>query len=1009
MNYNLQKLKLFLLQKKYSDICNIIVKLQEHINLLYKTNFIEYNERMTIFNELFDITKILNSKYNDYINKEVEIPKSDDVSDSKSEILVSLGSDSSESNNKSSEQINDNQVFSNLLELNNFLLNNREDYDKLENNLKIFPVNDPLSEYTEKIRNMIKTYGLGSVSDSLVNYFGKQKSIMLNVDNFNLFSELEDIILCIGIDEINSEQISLNKKLNSELLSKTTKNYQQIYSKLEKEYYFLDFPNKFSDNDYLARTRILYLLNDKKIIRLKVIFKNDYLSINLKSSQINLPILYKKKNNIINLAKEKKIDTKFVKSFIRYDYIGNIYSMSDLSYIKFIEESYTKFIKIINQSILNLMKEFLSKTSKLKDMYEIIFLLLLGDDENYDIAGILLGLLKEKKNQVKNIYNLIYDNLSFYLQGKVKKSSLSIKEQTEKLKKINIDNVDFSKQLITNKSIPDNVKSLAMEKIEEMKSFNNEYFKQLTFVKHIINFPWPSSSEDHFYQSLKMDDKKSQEYVKNVEKKLKDSSYGHEEAKKSLLQVIGKWISNPGSQGTSFGLVGPPGVGKTLLAKSVSKSLDIPFAQITLGGQNDGEILHGHGYTYSGSQPGMIIKKMVEMCKSRCILYFDELDKACSKHGQVNEITSILIHLTDPNMNKTFQDRFFQGIDFPLDKVIMMFSYNDSSLVDPILLDRLKEINVNPYSLKDKIEIVNNFIIPELINSIGLQDIKINITNDIIEYLIENYTQEAGVREIKRKIEEIFLHINLDKLYKRGTFIKNCKSIKLDKRFINKILKNNIENSNLIHDKSEIGIINGLYATNSGNGGIVPIQIFKNISLSNDPSSSQLVLTGSQGDTMKESVTCSLTCAKQFLERALKTPKFNKLFNNKIKDLEEYLVNNFKSGFHVHTPSTATPKDGPSAGCAFTCAFISRILNRPIKNTIAMTGEIELTGRITKIGGLIYKLNGAKKAGVKEVFICDQNKKDLDEIKEKNPKLIDKNFKVTIVNYIDDLIDKILD
>jgi ATP-dependent Lon protease len=193
-------------------------------------------------------------------------------------------------------------------------------------------------------------------------------------------------------------------------------------------------------------------------------------------------------------------------------------------------------------------------------------------------------------------------------------------------------------------------------------------------------------------------------------------------AKKSLLQTIGKWISNPSSQGTCFGLVGPPGVGKTLLAKSISKALDIPFSEITLGGQNDGEILHGHGYTYSGSQPGLIIKKMVEMGKSRCILYFDELDKACSKHGSINEITSILIHLTDPNMNKTFQDRFFQGVDFPLDKAIIIFSYNDPKLVDPILLDRIKQIEVSAYNIIDKKKIVKNFIIPELVNSIGLNN-----------------------------------------------------------------------------------------------------------------------------------------------------------------------------------------------------------------------------------------------------------------------------------------------
>ena len=174
---------------------------------------------------------------------------------------------------------------------------------------------------------------------------------------------------------------------------------------------------------------------------------------------------------------------------------------------------------------------------------------------------------------------------------------------------------------------------------------------------------------------------KAMNYLDKVETTLQTSCYGHGEAKILLLQMIAKWISNSSAGGTCFGLVGPPGVGKTLLAKSVSKALNIPFAQITLGGQNDGELLHGHGYTYSGSQPGMIIKKMVEMGKSRCILYFDELDKTCSKHGNINEITSILIHLTDPNMNKTFQDRFFQGVEFPLDKVIMIFSYNDSKIV----------------------------------------------------------------------------------------------------------------------------------------------------------------------------------------------------------------------------------------------------------------------------------------------------------------------------------------
>jgi ATP-dependent Lon protease len=229
-----------------------------------------------------------------------------------------------------------------------------------------------------------------------------------------------------------------------------------------------------------------------------------------------------------------------------------------------------------------------------------------------------------------------------------------------------------------------------------MKTFNNEYHKQLTFVKHIINFPWAHNEDNKIIDNPIV-------YLDNIKNKLTTLSFGHEEAKKTLLQMIGKWITNPSSGGTCFGLVGPPGVGKTLLAKSVSDALNIPFGEITLGGQNDGEILHGHGYTYAGSQPGMIIKKMVEMGKSRCILYFDELDKACSKHGSVNEITSILIHLTDPTQNKEVYDKYFSGVELDFSKCIFIFSYNDASAIDRVLRDRITEIKVKPLKLDEKI------------------------------------------------------------------------------------------------------------------------------------------------------------------------------------------------------------------------------------------------------------------------------------------------------------------
>jgi ATP-dependent Lon protease len=388
---------------------------------------------------------------------------------------------------------------------------------------------------------------------------------------------------------------------------------------------------------------------------------------------------------------------------------------------------------------------------------------------------------------------------------------------------------------------------------------------------------------------------------------------------------------------------------------------------------------------------------MVEMGKSRCILYFDELDKACSKHGSINEITSILIHLTDPNMNKTFQDRFFQGVDFPLDKVIMIFSYNDSNLVDPILLDRLKQIEVNAYTISDKIKIVKEFIIPEIAESVGLlNESWINIPDSIIEWLVENYTNEAGVRSIKRKIEQIFLTLNLERLRLTNSNITN--NI-IDKDTIIRILDKPKNDETRIHDKASVGIISGLYATANGDGGIIPIQIFNNFSSNTSPY--EIKLTGKQGDVMKESVHCSLTAAINYIRTNLnKYPE--------IKNLDEHLINYFKYGFHVHAPSTSTPKDGPSAGCAFTSAFISRILNKPIRNDVAMTGEVELTGKITKIGGLNFKLNGAKKAGVKLVFVPKENENDLVDIKLKYPNLINEDFQVKYFEYIDEIIDLIL-
>lgn len=939
---NIKKLKVVILQYEYRKISDLIIRLEKHVNNLYLNNIIDTAKNTQIMGQLYNLSKSLNVYFNDYIVEKL------DYSDHLNTILVNLV-----------DLFTDEDSFFNRI------------LPIIKNSTEL-----PLFGLEKDIIDIMSDIGYDNLKELLSIYGNK----------FNLSKDQTKLI-----DEV------------SVIFVPTKINYFKVAN--HNEDYYWRLPTTFSNSDVLELTRELWIKNtidNTEYIKVEGFFINDTLSCFIKTCQLKYPILYESTKDLINKAHKLNISNSFTKKMIRYDYLGNIYCLSHDCYLEYLLKSFNKSLELYGSSFMNIMKDFVSKDTSIKKMYEYIFFLLLGNSNNVDIAGLLLNLVRDRKTNKTIIYNIIYQRLPYYLLLKIKKSSNNLKQELDRIKTVTTQDIDYKKILISNKDIPPYVKSLTLEKIEEMKNFNNEYYKQLTFVKSILNFPWPSPNDDLFFKNINSDISVSSKYLMEIENKLKELSYGHEEAKKILLQTIGKWISNPSSQGACIGLVGPPGVGKTLLAKSVGKALNIPFSEITLGGQNDGELLHGHGYTYSGSQPGLIIKKIIEMGKPRCILYFDELDKACSKNGSTNEITSILIHLTDPNMNKTFQDRFFQGIDFPLDKVIIIFSYNDPSTVDPILLDRITQIEISPYTTEDKVRTVRDFIIPEVIKSIGLDtklDQTISIDDSLIEYIIENYTSEAGVRSIKRKIEQIFLTLNLERYRENGN--TGSYVISITKDLITKILGESKQDHLKIHSKPCVGIVNGLYATSNGDGGIIPIQVFNNFSP--NINHYEIKLTGKQGEVMRESVHCSLTVAIDYIRRNISQYPIVSHDN-----IDNYLINNFRYGFHVHAPYASIPKDGPSAGCAFTCAFISRILNIPIKNNIAMTGEVELTGRVTKIGGLNYKLIGAKKSGVNIVYIPKDNERDLNEIKKKYPNLINENFKVLFFEYIDDIIIEIL-
>jgi endopeptidase La len=825
----------------------------------------------------------------------------------------------------------------------------------------------PLEEIKKTLEKIVRIIGMYSILDIIKFEYGNSYNLLFTQEQKKQLDFLSLVIIPLNYQMIDERENGSFIEINESIIQQ-----DELFNQI---------------------LQIKVRISLSRYIIINGYIKNDTNNIILKTSQISNRYIYDTKKKIegyLGFANQK-LKKIFLKNISIFDIL--IFENHE-NYFEYFNIFCKEYNDITNKSLSALMKIIGDKNITVTKLYKIIKYLLMGETDKISIAYVIFNTLKDKKIQSNGsciIADLIYDNLDYNLQIKLKKGCILIKDELEKISTLNIDDIDLKNQLLVTKGIPDNVKSLINEKIEEIKNNNGDYHKQILFIKTLLKFPWV---DENLKENSLME---CQAVLTNVKNNLNNHCYGHNDTKLSILKIVGKWLSNPNSCGNVLGLVGPPGIGKTLIAKSLGEALELPFIQITLGGQNDGELLHGHGYTYNSAQPGIIIKKMSEIGKARTIIFFDELDKACSKNGTSNEITSILIHLTDPVMNKSFQDRFFQGIDFPLDKVIFIFSYNDSSLIDPILLDRIQEISIKPYTIQDKKQIIENFIKPDLCKMIGFDNNNFIIPNDTMEYIINKYTVEAGVRSLRRKIENIFLKLNIDRIYQTGIFTKDIQyPIIINIDMVNDILEKPNNLSTMIHSKPEIGIINGLFATTVGYGGIIPIQIFANY---NDDHNNVLRLTGSQGNVMKESVQCAFTTAIDYI------------VNNKNKyliiDMNAYLKEKFPYGFHIHAPQGATPKDGPSAGCAFTCAFISRILGKKIKNDIAMTGEIDLSGKINQIGGLLYKILGAKEAGVKTIYIPEENEKDYNDIKEKYSEMIN-GLDIIKVEHINEIIDDIL-
>ena len=352
------------------------------------------------------------------------------------------------------------------------------------------------------------------------------------------------------------------------------------------------------------------------------------------------------------------------------------------------------------------------------------------------------------------------------------------------------------KYKILESDITINGKRTILEKLEHYQTLmptSSEFNKLSKYFRILEKVPFGKYSK--LPVTKKCAPEKITEFMKNLYKNLSLMTYGQEEAKSNILEVVAKWISNPSGEGNVIGLCGPPGIGKTSLIKNgLSKSLQMPFSFMGLGGATCSASLQGHDYTYEGSKCGRIVEMLIETGTMNPIIFFDELDKVSeTKNGE--EIIGLLTHLTDPSQNNSFHDKYFSGIDFDLSKCFFIFSFNDESKINPILKDRIKIINLKGFETKEKIEIAKKYSIPKICNNIGFDEKDIELEDEVLKSVIDNYAPESGVRKLERCIETLIMKLNLYNMTQDPKNLSRKEDIELQKPY-----KLNTEQISLILD-----------------------------------------------------------------------------------------------------------------------------------------------------------------------------------------------------------------
>lgn len=475
-----------------------------------------------------------------------------------------------------------------------------------------------------------------------------------------------------------------------------------------------------------------------------------------------------------------------------------------------------------------------------------------------------------------------------------------------------------------------------LSKLERMNSQAPDYSVQLSYLQTLLSLPWNVYTHDNIN-------------ISNAEKVLNKDHYGLEKVKERILEHLAVLKFKDDMKSPIVCLYGPPGVGKTSLGKSIASALKRKYVRMSLGGVHDEAEIRGHRKTYIGAMPGRIIKSLIKAESSNPVIILDEIDKLGSDHR--GDPSSALLEVLDPEQNNTFHDNYIDT-DYDLSKVLFIATANNISTIPAPLLDRMELIEVTGYITEEKVEIAKRHLIPKEINNCGLNKDNIKFSKTAIEYIIENYTRESGVRELEKKINKI-----MRKLALRFAKTGEQTAINIKVSDVEELLGTPIFSRDKYQGNEYAGVVTGLAWTAVG-GEI----LFVETSLSKGKGS-QLTLTGNLGDVMKESAMLALEYLRSHAS----------LF-----DINEAIFDNWN--IHIHVPEGAIPKDGPSAGITMVTSLASAFTQRKVKDKLAMTGEITLRGKVLPVGGIKEKILAAKRAGIKDIILCDDNKKDIEEI-----------------------------